>query len=47
MDNWLPGMETLGDLLEVCGMGKYGLKEEKLNVRIFTTEVTENTGNVM
>ena len=34
-DNWLPGVETLGDLLEVCGMGVYGLSEEELNVRIF------------
>ena len=46
-DNWLPGVETLGDLLSLCGMGFYGLKEEELNVRIFTTEVTENTENVM
>jgi len=33
--NWLPGVETLGDLLRVCGMGKYGLKEEEINVKIF------------
>jgi len=33
--NWLPGVETIGDLLRVCGMGKYGLKEEELNVKIF------------
>ena len=46
-ENWLLGVETLGDLLGVCGMGFYGLKEEELNVRIFTTEVTENTENVM
>jgi len=32
--NWLPGVETLGDLLEVCGMRKYGLTEEECNVKI-------------
>ncbi|MCF7911303.1 MAG: hypothetical protein K9M99_02145 [Candidatus Cloacimonetes bacterium] len=34
-DNWLWGVETLGDLLEVCGMGRYGLSVEDLGVRIF------------
>ena len=34
-DNWLPGVETIGDLLEVCGMGMYGLSVEELNVRLF------------
>ena len=34
-DNWLPGVETLGDLLEVCGMGVYGLSEKECNVRIY------------
>jgi hypothetical protein len=34
-DNWLWGVETLGDLLEVCGMGRYGLSLEELNVKIF------------
>ena len=33
--NWLPGVETLGDLLEVCGMELYRLKEEECNVKIF------------
>ncbi len=35
VDNWLWGVETLGDLLEVCGMGMYGLSEEECNLRIF------------
>jgi hypothetical protein len=34
-DNWLPGVETVGDLLEVCGMGEYRLSGEELKVGIF------------
>ena len=34
-DNWLWGVETLGDLLSVCGMRVYGLSEHELNVGIF------------
>jgi hypothetical protein len=37
-DNWLPGVETMGDLLEVCGMGRYGLSGEELSVRILNFE---------
>ena len=33
--NWLPGVETLGDLLEVCGMGRYRLSDGECGVRIF------------
>ena len=38
-DNWLPGVETLGDLLEVCGIGFYGLSEGECGVRIFNFEL--------
>ena len=38
-DNWLPGVETLGDLLEVCGMGIYGLSTTECSVRIFNFEL--------
>ncbi|MCF7912098.1 MAG: hypothetical protein K9M99_06200, partial [Candidatus Cloacimonetes bacterium] len=34
-DNWLWGVETLGDLLKVCGMRRYGLSVEELEVKIF------------
>jgi hypothetical protein len=37
-DNWLPGVETLGDLLEVCGMGYYGLGVCERNTPIFNYE---------
>ncbi|MCF7911649.1 MAG: hypothetical protein K9M99_03905 [Candidatus Cloacimonetes bacterium] len=34
-DNWLWGVETLGDLLKLCGMRRYGLSGEELAVEIF------------
>ncbi|MCF7919664.1 MAG: hypothetical protein K9N06_07100 [Candidatus Cloacimonetes bacterium] len=35
VENWLPGVETIGELLLTAKMGHYGLKPEELNVRIF------------
>ncbi|MCF7920335.1 MAG: hypothetical protein K9N06_10540 [Candidatus Cloacimonetes bacterium] len=35
VDNWLPGVQTLGDLLKAAGLAYYGLTEEKLGVEIF------------
>jgi hypothetical protein len=34
-ENWLPGVETLGDLLQVCGYRDYGLTPAQLGIRIF------------
>jgi len=34
-DNWLPGIENLGDLLDTVGFGRYGLTQAELNVKIF------------
>ena len=33
--NWLPGIETLGDLLTVAGYEGYGITLEERNVKIF------------
>jgi hypothetical protein len=38
-DNWLPGVETLGDLLELCGMGYYGLGVCERNTPIFNYDL--------
>jgi hypothetical protein len=35
IEHWLPGIETLGDLLTVTGYDGYGLNLEELNVKIF------------
>ena len=35
MEHFLPGVETIGDLIEVTGMGKYGLSAEELLTKIF------------
>jgi hypothetical protein len=37
-ENWLPGVETMGDLLEVCGMGYYGLGVCERKTLIFNFE---------
>jgi hypothetical protein len=34
-ENWLPGVETLGDLVEICGYGRYSLTLEELGTSIF------------
>lgn len=34
-ENWLPGVETLGDLLDTAGFGRYGMTSAELNVGIF------------
>ena len=35
VENWLPGIETIGDLILTANMGRYGLTEEELNTRIY------------
>jgi len=35
VDHFLPGIETIGDLIAVTGMGRYGLGEEELKIKIF------------
>jgi len=40
VDNWLPGVETMGDLLEVCGMVIYGLSEGEIEEKIFSHRTT-------
>ena len=35
VDNWLPGIETLGDLLNVADYGNYGLSTTECGVKIF------------
>jgi hypothetical protein len=35
VDNWLPGVETIGDLLLTTGMGSYRLNQEELNTKIY------------
>jgi hypothetical protein len=35
VDNWLPGVNTLGDLLQICEMQPYGLSAAELEVDIF------------
>ncbi|MCF7920510.1 MAG: hypothetical protein K9N06_11420 [Candidatus Cloacimonetes bacterium] len=37
-ENWLPGVETLGDLILTANMGNYGLTEEELNTRVYYHE---------
>ena len=35
VEHFLPGVETIGDLIAVCGMGRYGLSAQELSVKIF------------
>ena len=35
VEHFLPGIETIGDLIAVAGMGHYGLGEEELNTKIY------------
>ena len=35
IENWLPGIETLGDLLAIAGFRFYGMTEAELNVEIY------------
>jgi len=35
IENWLPGIVTLGDFLEIAGMDSYDLSDEELNASIF------------
>ena len=34
-ENWLPGVETIGDLILAANMGNYGLGEDELKTKIF------------
>ena len=34
-ENWLPGIETLGDLLDTAGFSHYSMTQADLNVKIF------------
>ena len=38
VEHFLPGVETIGDLIETANMGNYGLNIEELNTRIFYHE---------
>jgi hypothetical protein len=35
VEHFLSGVETLGDLVKVCGMRRYGLSLEEMNVKIY------------